>query len=74
MKYDSQAAEEYLAARQFFSVTGRDSHFSHTRCPACGGLPGDRRSVSFVEEGTIDETESICTDCVFYFTYGELPE
>lgn len=48
--------------------------FSWDPCNSCGSnLGGDRYSAHGTIEGEVMHF-SICTDCLFYHLYGELPE
>jgi hypothetical protein len=65
---DSMDAEEYELASEGW--------FSWSRCDSCGTtLGGDRFNAhAFPVEGEGYIHLEICSDCLFYFAYGDEPE
>ena len=67
LSHDADAQARYDAAC--------DSFFTWSRCPACGGLAGDRHAVHFwSDDGTIDGHEDVCSDCLLYIANGDVPD
>ena len=57
------------------SSMGEEKFFSSSRCPCCGGFPGDREKANGYnpKTGEIQEYE-VCPDCLYYAAYGILPD
>lgn len=52
-----------------------EAHFSWSRCETCQrSLGGDRYAAHFNDEDGKTYHISICPDCVYYATYGQLDD
>lgn len=74
MSYNAEQAEKFLASYKFVSNTGDEDEFSYSSCDCCKSHLGGKRH-EYACETVEGETylEYVCTDCLFYIEYGDLP-